>query len=698
MKLSLKLRLVIVYGALITGSLGVLGFVELKGIPGTRIQGWEQQVSNEALLQLNRAADVEVSRVMEEVEDNKESLRQLGVNPVWLSIPGGVAGLSEDNRKLLGGYLGSGHFTTVDFVSPQNGAVVLSSRRSRIGMMSPDIAFVRKMKANTDVAIHYSDSKQNNGKLIFALPIRQGHGLPTLVAVGTITPDTIFRILVQQGRTTHRGRDVDLVVGNGKVLASSDSTILLNATRPDLYRIAAQGGSGLSLSSFDYGQEQILAYRYVPITPDYGWGVVVRESRKDLLSSLRFSSQLSIFLVLLASALAFVISVFVARSLTRPLIQLTAAAKSFVAGDFHARSQVHEQTEIGELASAFDDMADFLDKTVKELRKAKEDADSANQELRETMHELEHLVDTDRLTGAWNRRYFDSMIEREVRRSDRYGLPLSLMIFDVDNFKQVNDTHGHDCGDQVLTEIAARVKAQIRASDALIRWGGEEFLVVSSSTTLAGAVALAEKVRITIAATPFAIAGTVTVSVGVVQYRQGEQRRDWVQRADKLMYIAKNNGRNQVVANLPGSLGQAPFRLEWHERFMSGNEQIDQEHREMFALLNQMMASLSQSTGTEGFMVLLPGLVRHLHMHFANEEIAMEKVGFTDLPMHSDEHALLLRYIDEAVVFLSSGAMHPVDFMEYVIRHVAIGHIIGYDLQYFPLMKRRGNADREMDA
>jgi len=160
--------------------------------------------------------------------------------------------------------------------------------------------------------------------------------------------------------------------------------------------------------------------------------------------------------------------------------------------------------------------------------------------------ELEKASITDSLTGLFNRRRLDEAFAHELDRTQRYARPMSLIITDVDHFKSVNDTHGHQVGDEVLQTIAGLLRQGVRAVDIVGRWGGEEFLVICPDTDLEGALALAEKLRTAIEEAPFPAIGTSTSSFGVAQYMDGESFKDTVARADTALYRAKVNGRNRV--------------------------------------------------------------------------------------------------------------------------------------------------------
>lgn len=157
----------------------------------------------------------------------------------------------------------------------------------------------------------------------------------------------------------------------------------------------------------------------------------------------------------------------------------------------------------------------------------------------------------DALTGIHNRRSLESHLKDEVDRYKRYARPLSLIMFDIDHFKDINDTHGHQCGDYILQEIASIIQRSIRSEDILGRYGGEEFCCLLPETPLASATILAERFRKKIAETTFQYAGEdigVTISLGVSSMNETVPSGETLlKKADEGLYRAKNDGRNKTV-------------------------------------------------------------------------------------------------------------------------------------------------------
>ena len=160
---------------------------------------------------------------------------------------------------------------------------------------------------------------------------------------------------------------------------------------------------------------------------------------------------------------------------------------------------------------------------------------------------LEHIATHDDLTGLYNRSSFSRWLEQNRATNERYGTPFSLIMYDIDYFKAVNDRFGHQAGDRVLRELVLRVNQVLREPDIHARWGGEEFLVLAPHTDAQGAAELGERLREAVAQSPFDHVGAVTISLGVATYESGETVERFEGRVDRALYRAKEAGRNRVV-------------------------------------------------------------------------------------------------------------------------------------------------------
>lgn len=161
--------------------------------------------------------------------------------------------------------------------------------------------------------------------------------------------------------------------------------------------------------------------------------------------------------------------------------------------------------------------------------------------------DLTELAVTDPVTGLWNRRRSTELLTAELENAQRHGRPLALLMIDIDHFKDINDTHGHQIGDHVLIDVARRLRENLRTTDVVGRWGGEEFVILLRYCGLGDARAAAEKLRRQIADVPFEGLCSLTVSVGAAELLPGEDLQSWLGRADAALYEAKRSGRNTVA-------------------------------------------------------------------------------------------------------------------------------------------------------
>lgn len=222
------------------------------------------------------------------------------------------------------------------------------------------------------------------------------------------------------------------------------------------------------------------------------------------------------------------------KNLDAALRHLTYQTQCVAAGDFTQRVDF-----MGEFSEAYNCM-------VVALEKARTELDERHELLQAQAAKLEELATTDALTGAYNRRKFNELILAEIERVRRYGHPLSLFILDIDHFKRINDTRGHETGDEVLVVLAGLIRAGIRATDSLARWGGEEFVVLSPEVMVEEAMGLAERLRAAAGTHEYSFVGKVTASIGVAQHRAGETADELFARADEALYRAKQGGRDRV--------------------------------------------------------------------------------------------------------------------------------------------------------
>ncbi len=292
------------------------------------------------------------------------------------------------------------------------------------------------------------------------------------------------------------------------------------------------------------------------------WLLVVVVPERDFMEEIRAGDRLTFLLVAGAFLVATLLGLITARRIVEPIRKMNASARALARGQWAEEVDVSSCREVVELAESFNLMARELEGFVHQLEEKvasrTRELDEKNrllekevQERSRAQEELRRLAASDPLTGLLNRRRFHELAAAEEARAARYGHPLSVVLIDLDHFKLVNDTHGHQAGDEVLKEFARRCRRIARRTDVLARYGGEEFLVLLPETSCREAASVAERIRSTVAQEPFSVcekllnvtcslgvAGTDTVDRGLVD--------QLIVRADKALYEAKAAGRNQV--------------------------------------------------------------------------------------------------------------------------------------------------------
>lgn len=329
------------------------------------------------------------------------------------------------------------------------------------------------------------------------------------------------------------------------------------------------------------------------------------------------------------------------------------------------------------------------------------DAEREVEVLRRRLAEVARLATTDYLTGAWNRTHFHHVIELELARSATSQQPVTLILFDVDHFKSINDRFGHAQGDRVLRDLALLVRHNLRASDALFRWGGEEFAVLVASAGYRRAQRVAENLRSAVANYPFESVGSVTISLGVAEHDAHEDMASWFDRLDAALYAAKNSGRNRVVVDHRGSSETSTqhghlLHLIWEQRYECGDERIDEQHRELFRLANKLIdASLRASPNTAVLSNGLNELLEELEAHFREEEETLERLHYPELPEHRRAHRGLLRRGQKMRQMLATGHVTVGGIVEFLVEDVVARHLLGVDRAFFPLFETDAATDSE---
>ena len=301
----------------------------------------------------------------------------------------------------------------------------------------------------------------------------------------------------------------------------------------------------------------------------------------------------------------------------------------------------------------------------------------------------------DGLTGAWNRRYLEHAMPAEMSRSRRYRQPLSAALIDIDHFRRINDCFGQATGDAVLRELAGLLRRRVRAANALVRWAGEEFLVLMPCATHGAAAAAAEALRATVCGHAFAAVGHLTVSVGAGELLAGEDGGRFFQRLDAALYRAKSLGRDRVELDARGASDawakEAPagvVQLVWSERYACGEPLIDAQHQELFRLANALIyAGLDPAHERVSFLAALERCLEHIARHFTDEEGILAARGYAGLEQHRAAHRALLGRAQALKRQVTQDEAGIGALLEFLANEVVMRHLLGADREFFPLMQ-----------
>ena len=274
------------------------------------------------------------------------------------------------------------------------------------------------------------------------------------------------------------------------------------------------------------------------------WGVVLETSKEEALLPLVVFRRQVLFMALTLAGLFLVPALLLARTLVLPLEELSKVSRRIRAGKPGLQVKARIGGELGEFISTFNSMSLSLKDSLKEIT-------AKNEELR-------LMSITDPLTGRHNRRYIEDYLARELELANRTGDPLSILMIDLDHFKEYNDTYGHIAGDVALKELGDILVQTVRKTDVVARYGGEEWIICLSHTDKEGGAMIAEKLRKAVEKNIFMLKGQdtrITVSIGVATAPEdGSDYVVIVEAADTAMYLAKASGRNQSkVFTGPGS-------------------------------------------------------------------------------------------------------------------------------------------------
>jgi len=296
---------------------------------------------------------------------------------------------------------------------------------------------------------------------------------------------------------------------------------------------------------------------------------------------------------------------------------------------------------------------------------------------------------TDKLTGCWNRFRIEETAQYEMHRLQRYATPVSLILIDIDHFKDVNDTYGHAAGDLILQEVAATAQACVRNTDVLGRWGGEEFIVLLPASGFSAAADSAERIRRAIETSVYGDGHQVTASFGFASYRSTDSWDEWLQRADQALYRAKAQGRNRVVAELPLLPASAPsapgtelLRVIWREVYALGHTTIDTQHRMLFEVANALIDAMVSGASKDDIGAKIDAFVALSAQHMQDEEAILTRSDFPGSAAHAARHQQLLARAELLSARYARNQLDTAELLHFVVFEFTAQHLLIEDRKF----------------
>jgi diguanylate cyclase (GGDEF)-like protein len=413
---------------------------------------------------------------------------------------------------------------------------------------SPDIPphWITEAKSGRSVIGEaYFDPELGARVMVIGEPIRNANNELMGVLGAKLSVQPIDAILA--GHTQSDADTVFLINSNGKVLTGTgvpnDQPIHKGVDPDILIKLLAHRNQPTTYS----GSQGLMVIGIMTTVPALDWAVVVEVDKDKAYTQVQRLQRLTLLVAGGMLALIGACAYLLALTIVQPLKRLSQGADRVAGGDLHIDLPISNRSEVGYLTQVFNHM-------VAKLRQNQEELATVNAELQEKNQELQLLSITDPLTGLFNRKYLMEKLAAEIIRSLRHKHTFALLIIDIDHFKHINDTYGHQKGDEVLRHLADVFTKSIRECDYVARYGGEEFVVLLPETGQNGAIEAAERIRISAGKAWVGLADetiSVTVSIGLSLFPDnGDDVRTVIQQADKALYAAKDSGRNRTVTSM----------------------------------------------------------------------------------------------------------------------------------------------------
>ena len=296
--------------------------------------------------------------------------------------------------------------------------------------------------------------------------------------------------------------------------------------------------------------------------------------------------------------------------------------------------------------------------------------------------ELEQKYVLDPFTGIYTRDHFNLRVREELSQAERINYPISMIYFDLDHFKNVNDTYGHAMGDKVLLKVVDVVGTIIRAGDVFARWGGDEFIILLPHTDLESVTMISERVRYSIENLEISLSLGVTSSVGCSQWIPLEYVESWFSRTDKALYRSKNTGKNKVTISSDDTDKEILVRVNWDDTWISNHPIIDKEHKELLERCNSIVESSLKKDSFDETLRNVSAFMEEIEQHFNDEIEILRTVNYPYIKEHKRIHDSILKESRELYLKTVHQDITPNELFQFLLTKVMKGHINTEDVSY----------------
>jgi diguanylate cyclase (GGDEF)-like protein len=480
-------------------------------------------------------------QILSRLGEGRSELERLAADPALPRTLSGT-GPAGDGEELLNEALHrTATFDTLLLVDSSGETVAIATTG---GPPPPPVLLLGLAAKDGVVAMRAIPDADGTATPVGSIPVVSGRGQILGALCGVFHRAGLRRILTSDGIGANG--EIYLVDGSGQIQFPSAEA---GSERGTLTAELLEDARGKVRQYRSHSGERVVGAT-LPLGA-LGWTLVVEqplaEAFQPLLSVMKRLLLIDLCVILLFGFVALQVT----ATVVHPIEALSEGARRISQGELDLEiPDTKGSDEIGLLIRTFNDMTRKLLHHRTEIQQVNRQLLAQNDQLQRANEILEQLSITDGLTKLHNHRFFQEHLTREIKRVDRSGEPLSLLLLDIDDFKQLNDHFGHVAGDELLVGLAQVLHQSMRDSDLVARYGGEEFAVLATNTDLRGAANLGEKVRTAVVEAAFIVGDSMrptrmTISIGVAQYRGS--RKQLFRRADRALYRAKAEGKDCVV-------------------------------------------------------------------------------------------------------------------------------------------------------